>query len=116
MNIDFQSLTGTKSNWKLLQQLHEEILKTSKDIEYRIFPIYIRYADSNKNIALLYFRGNDLEPDEIELGLNIGNAKCPDCFNSGKHMRYPGINCSIKLSASNRMTKKLLNVLKLTKY
>lgn len=113
--IDFQSLAGTKSNWKLLQQIHDVLLSTSKNIEYHTFPIYIRYVDDDKNIALLYFRAKHLKPNEVELGLNIGIAKCPQGFNDGKHMKYPGINCSIKLKTSTHLTKQLLDALELTK-
>jgi len=113
--IDFLSLAKSSSNWKLLQQLHRTILATSKNVEYRIFPIYIRYANDDKNIALLYFKGKHLRSDEIELGLNIGDAKNPTDFDNGKHMKYPGINCSIKLDASSKLTKKLIDTIKLTK-
>jgi|SRR3990167_7037641 len=112
--IDFLTLAGEKANLKLLEQLHNALLSTGKDIQTRIFPIYIRYADDEKNIALVYFKGKSLKPGEIELGLNIGNAKFPKGFDDGKHMQYPGINCGIKLDSSYRLSKKLLEVIKLT--
>ena len=114
--IDFLNLAGQKANLKLLEQLHSTLLSTGKRIQTRIFPIYIRYADDEKNIALLYFKGKSLKPEEIELGLNIGKAKLPKGFENGKHMQYPGINCSIKLNSSYRLSKKLLEVIKLTQH
>lgn len=114
-DINFQSLVGNKSNWQLLQQLHKALLSTGKDIAYRIFPIYIRYEDGDRTIALLYFKGKHLELGELELGLNIGAAKLPKGFDNGERMKYPEINCSVKLATSSRLTKELLDVLKLTK-
>jgi hypothetical protein len=120
--IDFSSLNGDKSCWELLKQLHDALLATRKGVVCRVFPIYIRYDDDEKTIALLYFRGvtkKKLEDGEIELGLNIGNAKLPKGFNNGKEMKYAGINCSIKIDATNisaQLKKQLFDAIKLTKY
>jgi hypothetical protein len=113
--IDFTTLTTDKSSWKLLQQIHKAILSTSKDIEYRIFPIYIRYDDGERNVALLYYKGKHMESGEFDLGLNIGTTRRPKGFDNGEHMKYPGINCSIKLSVSSSLTKQLLDAIALTK-
>jgi len=117
--VDFPSLNGDKSCWELLKQLHDALLATRKDVVCRVFPIYIRYDDDEKTVALLYFRGKKLEEGEIELGLNIGNAKPPKGFNNGKEMKYVGINCSIKLDATKisvQLKKQLFDAIKLTKY
>jgi hypothetical protein len=113
-HIDFLSLIGDRANLKLLHELHNALLSTAKNVEYRIFPIYIRYADVDKNIALLYYKGKHLKPGELELGLNIGEIKRPKGFDSGKRMKYPGINCGIKLSSSVRLTKRLTDAINLT--
>lgn len=118
--IDFRSLAGEKSNLELLQQLHTAILRTNKNIEYRIFPIYVRYDNGDKTIAVLRFKVNFkkiniTEPGELELGLNIGDTKLPKGFDTGESLKYPGINCSIKLNTSSHLTKKLLDAIKLTK-
>ncbi|MDO8451309.1 MAG: hypothetical protein Q7S76_00385 [bacterium] len=114
--IDFTSVTADKSCWELLQELHNAILSTSKAVEYRIFPIYIRYEDGERTIALIFFRGKRLvESGGVELGLNVGNAKLPKGFDDGKQMKYPEINCGIKLAASTKLTKQLLDAIALTK-
>ena len=113
--IDFTTLTADKSSWKLLQQLHKTILSTSKKVEYRIFPIYIRYDNGERTVALLYFKGKHIETGEVDLGLNIGSAGLPKNFDDGERMKYPGINCSIKLDISNSLTKQLQDAIMLIK-
>jgi len=114
--IDFTTITADKSCWGLLQELNKAILSTSKSVKYRIFPIYIRYNEGERPVALIFFRGKRLaKSGGVELGLNIGDAKLPKGFDDGKQMKYPEINCGIKLNASSTLSKQLLEVIALTK-
>lgn len=119
--IDFRSLAGEKSNLELLRQLHDAIMRTNKNIEYRIFPIYVRYDRGDGIVAVLRFKVNfkkinKTEPGELELGLNIGDIKLPKGFENGESLKYPDINCSIKLNTSSRLTKQLLDAIKLIRH
>lgn len=119
--INFRSLAGEKSNLELLQQLHDAIIRANKNIEYRIFPIYVRYDRGDDIVAVLRFKVNfkkinKTEPGELEFGLNIGDTKLPKGFENGESLKYPDINCSIKLNTSSRLTKQLLDAIKLIKH
>jgi len=106
---------SNKNNFGLVEALHKLLVSLSKDVEFRVFPIYIRYTIGDRIIAVLYFSGKTIESDQVEIGLNTGSTKKPDGFSGGEHMKYPGINCSIKVGGPKPLKKELFNIVKLIK-
>lgn len=96
------------NNRKLLLQVHKKILSAGKDVEYRVFPIYIRYTKGDSNIAILYYEKSNF----LDLGLNINKDAINSKFKDAVYMKYPDINYSIKINKIKDLDNKVINFLK----
>ena len=94
-------LTGLKTtSVERVNEIHERILKLDKDINFRVFPIYIRYLKGDDLFALLYFNPKDYN----ELGIATEN-KISDRFQDASWMKYKEIKYSIKITNNEDIDK-----------
>lgn len=75
-----------------LNEVHNRIISLSENVEYRIFPIYIRYVKSGEIFAVLYFKNRE----GLNLGLNL-EKKPSKIFSSGKKMAYKEIKYQVSI-------------------
>jgi len=113
MNIE--ELKKKLSNkWPIFEKLHIFILSINPKIEYRIFPIYVRYCLGEKIIVLVYFQGKFVLNNQLDVGLSLKEKPRSSNFISAKYMHYPEINYSIKITDRAELTKNLSKVIKST--
>ena len=110
MDKELKEKMGNK--WLIFNKIHGLILSISPKIKYRIFPIYIRYCSGEDIVALVYFKGKFTS----DSGLDVGFAFKEKPKNSGlvkaSHMKYPGINYSVKINRQDKITKELIKTIK----
>lgn len=85
-------ITGIRcSNINRLNLIHERIIGLADKLNYRIFPIYIRYLKGENMFGLIYFN----KKEHFEFGFaskNISNQ-----FEDASWMKYPEVKYSIKI-------------------
>ena len=106
---DFKNKLGDK--WELFRKLHKLILSLNRGIEFRIFPIYIRYSFREKNIALIYFKGKSVGSG-LDVGLNLKGCPKIKGFVNANYMHYPGITYSVKFKKLRDITPGIVKVIK----
>lgn len=84
----------------ILNKVHQKILTLNQNIEFRVFPIYIRYIKNDSIFAILYFKNKEL----LELGLNIDNKPSND-FIEAKGMGYKEIRYKIFIDKKTNLNK-----------
>lgn len=102
------------NKWSTLEKLHIFILSINPKIEYRIFPIYIRYCLGEKIVALVYFRGKFVSNNQLDVGLSLKEKPKFHGFINAKYMQYPGINYSIKITNKKGLAKNISKIIKST--
>lgn len=80
------------SNIIRLNLIHNGVMGLSAQLNYRIFPIYIRYLKGENMFALLYFTNKEY----FELGF-ASNKNALNQFDDASWMKYPGIKYGIKI-------------------
>ena len=98
--------------FKIFIKLHKLILSLNKQINFRVFPIYVRYSLGEKNIALIYFKGKFITGGLLDLGLNLDQRPEVKEFIEAVHMHYPGISYSIKLKNLKDITPSVIKTIK----
>lgn len=108
---DFQQVLEKiqdSSDRKLLSWVHKKILSAGKNVNFVIFPIYIRYTKGENIIAVLYYNKKNF----LDLGLNVNKSVIDAKFRRATYMKYPGINYSIQVGSVNDLSPKVVNFLK----
>lgn len=107
--LDLKNKLGEK--WELFEKIHRLILSLNKGVEFRVFPIYIRYSLKEKNLALIYFKGKFADGG-LNVGLNLEERPKVKGFTNAKYMQYPGITYSIKLKKIKEITPSVVKIIK----
>jgi len=110
MDKELKEKIGNK--WLIFNKAHKLILSISPKIEYRIFPIYIRYCLEENIIALVYFRGKFTSDNGLDIGFALKEKPKITGLVKASHMKYLGINYSIKIDEQDEITKKLIKIIK----
>ena len=84
----------------ILTKVHKRILSLDQNIEFRFFPIYIRYVKNDSIFAILYFKNKEL----LELGLNIDNKPSNE-FIEAKGMGYKEIKYKVLIDKKTNINK-----------
>ena len=100
--------TQNPSNKKLLSEVHKKILSLGRNVNFRVFPIYIRYTKGKNIIAVLYYNKKNF----LDLGLNISKNVIDSKFKKAGYMHYPDINYSIDINKISDLSNKVINSLK----
>ncbi len=79
----------------LFKLVHKTVCSLGKNIQFAIFPIYVRYTIKDKVVAILYFNKKNF----LDLGLNIHKNLTTKQFVNADYMKYPGITYSIKINS-----------------
>jgi len=110
IEADLKNKLGDK--WELFKKIHKLILSLNKEVDFRVFPIYIRYSLREKNIALIYFKGKFVANGNLDFGLNLEKYSKVKGFVRAKHMKYPGITHSVKLKKLEGITSDIIKAIK----
>lgn len=86
---------------EMLTEVHERIIHLGNKIDFRIFPIYIRYAKQDDILAVLYFKNKN---KIIELGINLKNKPSNE-FQGAEEMGYKGINYKVFINQKTNLDK-----------
>ncbi|HUX36194.1 MAG TPA: hypothetical protein VMV71_04160 [Candidatus Paceibacterota bacterium] len=108
--IELEKKMGSK--WPIFEKLHKTILSANPNIEYHVFPIYIGYYLGDKSVAIVYFRGKFVSDDELDVGLGLEKKPKVSGFVDAKYMHYNGVNYSIKLKTTKKITKEFIAIVK----
>ena len=98
--------------WLLFKTIHQDILSIHRNIDFRVFPIYISYYLDERMIAVVYFGGKFVTKHDLNVGLSLRKRPKSKRFVGAKYMKYPGIVYSIKLSNRANVPNILLKELK----
>jgi len=110
MSNELKEKLGSK--WPTFNKLHKLILSINPKIEYRIFPVYIRYSLRENIIAVVHFRGKFVLNNQLDVGFSFKEKPKFPGFINAKYMKYSGINYSIKITNEKGLTKKLIKIIK----
>lgn len=88
------------SKLPILNKVHQKILSLNKNIEFRVFPIYIRYIKNDTIYAILYFKKKEL----LELGLNVDNKPSNE-FVEAKGLGYKEIKYKVLINEETNLNK-----------
>lgn len=112
------SLNDIKVNCEtleLLQKVHHNIVNSDKNIDFKIFPIYIKYYINLRPVAIIYFKGKFVEKGALDLGINLDSIPAIDGFREAGYMKDVKINFSITindLNYSDALVKTILGLIK----
>ncbi len=110
INTDLKNKLGDR--WEIFKKLHKLILSLNKDVDFHVFPIYIRYSLGEKNIVLIYFRGKFVADGGFNIGLNLDKHSKIKRFVKAKYMKYPGITYSVKIKKLGDITPDVVKAIK----
>jgi hypothetical protein len=104
----FEVAFSEKNNWQILSKVHQEIFSLGADISFLIYPIYIKYFQGDKVIAVVFFKSGGshmdiLEKDQIDLGLNISTKPKIIGFRTAEYMKDRNVSYSILLKNSDSL-------------
>lgn len=104
---------GKIDNCKIAEKVHSSIISSDKTIDYRIFPIYVRYSREDKVVAILYFKGKFVNPKEVVLGLNLEEKPKLLGFKDAKYMKDSNMTYSYIIKDSIDSKKFISKIVKL---
>ena len=99
------------SKWPVLKKIHQFIMCLDGDVEYRVFPIYIRYNLGDSIIAVFYFKGKFISDGQLIVGFVL-KEKPKRFFVEAEDMKYKGINYYFRVNAYKEFSESLLKSLK----
>lgn len=102
----FEKAFSEKTNWKILNKIHTEILSLGAEVSYIIYPIYIKYFYGDNVIAVVFLKSGGshmqaIDKSQVDLGLNVAEKPQIKGFRTAEYMKDKNINFSILLSNSD---------------
>lgn len=91
-------------------KLHKSILSLSRQMNGKLYTIYIQYTDADKVVAVVFYKNSALD-----VGLSLPRGVKNKKLKNANYMRYPGITRSYKITKMSDINRDFIKLLKISR-
>lgn len=82
-------------NWDIFKKVHQILLSVNKKVYFRVFPIYAKYFLDDEVFAVIFFKGNLVNENQVDLGLKFNITPVLKSLRNAQYMKDSNVNYSI---------------------
>jgi predicted transport protein len=106
----------TDEKFELFYPVHKKIISLNQNIEYRIFPLYVKYVIEDKVLFLIYFKGKFASTGILDLGMNLHDDTTVKGLVPAEYMKDKSINWSTKVTPETDVDSLFEKIIKCLNY
>jgi hypothetical protein len=98
--------------WIIFNKIHNIFLTIDKNVNFRIFPIYIVYSRGENVFGVIFFKGKLIKNENLIVGLKFNSEPNLHYFKEASEIKYAGINYYISIKNNEDLNKEIITSLK----